>query len=140
TWPLPTGLGGVFGDFVLKLPALFTGSYPKGLFGLVVAAILFVPALWLMFFGAGLIGRRAVVVAPADEPEESFEDFDEDEDTGSDGFVALGILAHWWLSACAFVRRRFLPAREDDAEDEFDLPVHPATERRVAAGAGDERR
>ena len=30
TWPLPTGLGGVFGDMVLKLPALLIGSYPKG--------------------------------------------------------------------------------------------------------------
>src|SRR5690606_33618112 len=27
TWPLPTGLGGVFGDMVLSLPALVTGSY-----------------------------------------------------------------------------------------------------------------
>ena len=30
TWPLPTGLGGVFGDMVLKMPALFIGGYPTG--------------------------------------------------------------------------------------------------------------
>ena len=36
TWPLPTGLGGVFGDMVLKLPALLIGAYPKGLFGVLV--------------------------------------------------------------------------------------------------------
>src|SRR5690606_40693616 len=58
TWPLPTGLGGVFGDFVLNVPAYFTGSYPKGILGLVIASLLFVPALWLMFFGAGIIGRQ----------------------------------------------------------------------------------
>ena len=31
TWPLPTGLGGVFGDMVLKVPALFIGGYPTGM-------------------------------------------------------------------------------------------------------------
>ena len=31
TWPLPTGLGGVFGDMVLKIPALVIGGYPTGL-------------------------------------------------------------------------------------------------------------
>ena len=31
TWPLPTGLGGVFGDMVLKVPAPLRGGYPTGL-------------------------------------------------------------------------------------------------------------
>ena len=30
TWPLPNGLGGVFGDMILRFPALFTGTYPTG--------------------------------------------------------------------------------------------------------------
>src|SRR5665213_3609777 len=31
SWPLPTGLGGVVGDLMLKLPALFLGHHPRGL-------------------------------------------------------------------------------------------------------------
>ena len=37
TWPLPTGLGGVFGDMVLKVPGAFTGGYPTGLFATALA-------------------------------------------------------------------------------------------------------
>jgi S-DNA-T family DNA segregation ATPase FtsK/SpoIIIE len=141
TWPLPTGLGGVFGDFVLNIPAYFTGSYPKGIFGLVIASLLFVPALWLMFFGAGIIGRRAAVAAPLDEAEDGFDEFDGDEDEGSGGFVALGILAHWWLSACAFVRRKLPLSQADEVDDEDDFPIMPQkAERRAAPSIADERR
>ena len=40
TWPLPTGLGGVFGDMVLKIPALLLGGYPTGLFAAFVVMLL----------------------------------------------------------------------------------------------------
>ena len=58
TWPLPTGLGGVFGDMVLKIPALLIGAYPTGFFAVVVV-VLFVapPALVLFAYGSGLIMR-----------------------------------------------------------------------------------
>src|SRR5262245_59023448 len=54
TWPLPTGLGGVFGDMVLKLPALFIGSYPKGAAAIVVMILLVPPATVLFAYGSGL--------------------------------------------------------------------------------------
>jgi S-DNA-T family DNA segregation ATPase FtsK/SpoIIIE len=56
TWPLPTGLGGVFGDMILRFPALFTGAYPTGVFATVLGCIIAVPAAWMMVFSAGLIG------------------------------------------------------------------------------------
>ena len=40
TWPLPSGLGGVFGDMVLKIPAVLIGGYPTGLFASVLAVLL----------------------------------------------------------------------------------------------------
>lgn len=139
TWPLPTGLGGVFGDFVLNIPAYFTGSYPKGILGLVIASLLFVPALWLMFFGAGIIGRRAAVAAPVDEVEDGFDELDAEDDDGSGGFVALGILAHWWLSACAFVRRKLPAGHADEADDDHDDDF-PVMSQKMEPRAIDERR
>ncbi|TIL77740.1 MAG: cell division protein FtsK, partial [Mesorhizobium sp.] len=55
TWPLPTGLGGVFGDMVLKIPGIAVGGYPKGLFASIVAVVLAAPALWLFAYGSALI-------------------------------------------------------------------------------------
>src|SRR5215475_11779898 len=34
SWPLPTGLGGVLGDMVLRIPRLFSGTYPGGFFAM----------------------------------------------------------------------------------------------------------
>src|SRR5690606_12521885 len=61
TWPLPTGLGGVFGDMMLKVPGFFAGGYPTGLLATVLAAVFALPALWLFAFGAALLSRPAYV-------------------------------------------------------------------------------
>ncbi len=58
SWPLPSGLGGVMGDLVLKLPSLALGGYPTGLAALVIGAVLLAPALYLFAFACGLVGRR----------------------------------------------------------------------------------
>jgi S-DNA-T family DNA segregation ATPase FtsK/SpoIIIE len=125
TWPLPSGLGGVFGDMVLKLPALLSGGYPRGLLAAVLMLLFGLPALWLMMFATGLIGRRAL---PADdfaasEDEDADEDF-VDADDDDDGVPALGAVFHWWLSARAFVRRLSGPRDTgidyDDTPDEID--------------------
>ena len=145
SWPLPTGLGGVFGDFLLSVPAFFTGGYPQGILGFVVAALLFAPGLWLMFFGAGLIGRRPVVAAE-EEIRETFSDFDdedvdEDEDRISKGAVIMGFVTHWWLSARAFVHRKLPHVAEEDDEFEDDFPViAKRDDRRTEPGEFEERR
>ena len=110
TWPLPAGLGGVFGDMVLKIPALFTGGYPTGLLAGVLAVLLLVPALPLFAYGSGLLGRKngfAAATAPAarKKVEEDAASFDDDEEDEDEGILALGAITHWWLSARAFVRR-----------------------------------
>ena len=67
TWPLPSGLGGVFGDMVLKIPGVLTGGYPTGLFASVLAVLLLAPAICLFAYGSGLYARKngfAVMSAP----------------------------------------------------------------------------
>ncbi|RFC68360.1 MULTISPECIES: DNA translocase FtsK [Mesorhizobium] len=113
TWPLPTGLGGVFGDMVLKLPSLFIGAYPSGWKGAIVALVLLMPALVAFSYASAIIARgpepkqekkAELPMRHAGQP--AMEDGDEDEDDGF-SFAFLGAVTHWWLSAQHFFRRRF---------------------------------
>ncbi|WP_378946976.1 DNA translocase FtsK [Mesorhizobium sp. ANAO-SY3R2] len=135
TWPLPTGLGGVFGDMVLKVPGLFIGGYPKGLVATVIGVLLIAPAIWLFAHGAGLLNRQngfAVINAKPkpDMREQDFASFDDEDDEDGEGFMALGAVTHWWLSAKAYLRRRAAKRREEDG---YDLPVKRESAWRQAA-------
>ncbi|TJV08663.1 MAG: cell division protein FtsK, partial [Mesorhizobium sp.] len=47
--------------------------------------------------------------------------FDNDEDEGDEGILALGAITHWWLSLRAYLRRRAARRRErDDFEPEME--------------------
>jgi S-DNA-T family DNA segregation ATPase FtsK/SpoIIIE len=138
TWPLPTGLGGVFGDIVLKVPGMVTGGYPTGWAASLVAVILAGPTIWLLAFGSGLTSRPngfAVMddadVAPEREPDNlAFDDEEEGE-----GILAIGAITHWWLSFRAFLRRR---AARRSAHDEFGgLDARPPSAWRQAAARVD---
>ncbi len=120
TWPLPTGLGGVFGDMVLSAPAFFIGDYPTGFLGVIVAALLIAPAAWLLLFGAGVFGRSVLPESDSQDDSEE-EDADADDSEGEGGSVAFGILAHWWLYVTSFVRRRFA-VHGPDLPEEYDVP------------------
>ncbi len=115
TWPLPSGLGGVFGDIVLKIPALITGGYPVGLLALIIGATLCIPAVTFAAYGSGLLFRRPVE-DEADRPPLSA--YNAAEEIGDDDekapFVAFGAVVHWWLAARAFARRRMAKRVEDD--------------------------
>ena len=123
TWPLPTGLGGVFGDMVLKIPAMALGGYPTGLIATVHRrSCCAVPALFLAAYGSALLfrsnGFAAIEEQPArDVPEVNDLAFDDERD---EGILALGAITHWWLSARAFVRRRLASRRVED--DFYDAP------------------
>ncbi|MEO5758366.1 MAG: DNA translocase FtsK [Mesorhizobium sp.] len=126
TWPLPTGLGGVFGDMVLKIPGLALGGYPTGLIASVIALLLAAPTLWLFAYGSALLGRKngfaiqeESVVDPRDQDDLLF---DNEEDEGDEGILALGAITHWWLSLRAYLRRRAARRRE---EDDFEPRMEP---------------
>ncbi len=116
TWPLPTGLGGVFGDMVLKVPGAFTGGYPTGLFATALAILFLAPALFLYAYGSGLTSRThgfAVKAEPARREAVEEDAFDDDGDD-DDGMLALGAVTHWWLSLRAFARRTAARFRTHD--------------------------
>jgi DNA segregation ATPase FtsK/SpoIIIE, S-DNA-T family len=94
-WPLPTGLGGVVGDALVRAPAVVFG--PPGIaYRLVLGLILFTAMTATFLIAAGLGSR------PVEEELTSIEDDDtpfiEDDDDGS---VSLGWIFHALMSAKA---------------------------------------
>src|SRR5882757_1049952 len=94
-WPLPTGLGGVVGDALVRAPAVVFG--PPGLAYRLVLGFLLLIALVATFLIASGMGSR-----PQEEELTPIEDDDapfvEQEDNGS---VSLGWLFHAVMSAKA---------------------------------------
>ncbi|MCV3734824.1 DNA translocase FtsK [Rhizobium sp. TRM96647] len=112
TWPLPNGLGGVFGDMILRFPALFTGAYPTGILASILGAIVAVPAGWLLVFSAGLIGNDPVdedEIAPPASVERTRTVSEPDEEDEAEGplMVIAGALTHAWYTNQARLRRLF---------------------------------
>src|SRR4051794_23031906 len=94
-WPLPTGLGGVVGDALVRAPAVVFGP-PALVYRLVLGFILFA-AMFATLLVSGGFGSR-----PKEEELTPIEDDDapfvEEEDRGS---VSLGWLVHAIMSAKA---------------------------------------
>ena len=142
-WPLPNGLGGVLGDMVLKIPAAFIGGFPSGIVAVVLGLLLAPPAGWLLAFGAGLIGRPAIIDAA---PEGARPDEEEDDDEASSGSLALGALVHAWYTLRGRLRRltglsrlrqtRAMPDGPLDLNSDYDRADGT---RHAAARAGGER-
>src|SRR5271155_3640917 len=91
-WPLPTGLGGVVGDAILRAPTVFLGTPLAGFYRLLAAIVLGVAALVAFASAAGLAWR-----GPADgkDAHDSDEDDDEESDEEDDGaWISLGRLMH----------------------------------------------
>src|SRR5690348_14787482 len=124
SWPLPTGLGGVCGDAMLRLPGLFVPL--RGLSLLVIAVVL----------GAGALAAISVAAGPH-APWSKMQAADEDDDPKADeaeaerdrGSAWLGMIVHALLSWKArFVRLvrgmprapRIAPAAGGRMEPRFD--------------------
>src|SRR5664279_2129986 len=94
-WPLPTGLGGVVGDALVRAPAVVLGP-PGFLYRLVLGTILFAAGVATFLFASGMGWR------PQQDDLTSIEDdeapFEQDEDGGS---VSLGWAFHAAMSAKA---------------------------------------
>src|SRR6266702_491223 len=94
-WPLPTGLGGVVGDALVRAPAVVFG--PAGfIYRLVLGLILFAAMLAAFLFASGWGSRtRDEELTPIEDDDEPFV---EEADRGS---VSLGFLFHAFMSAKA---------------------------------------
>ena len=95
-WPLPTGLGGVVGDALVRAPAVVFG--PPGFIYRLVLGILLLAAMTATFLFASGWGARAreQELTPIEDDDEPFAE--EEEDRGS---VSLGFLFHALMSAKA---------------------------------------
>ncbi|QFI67923.1 Cell division protein FtsK [Sinorhizobium alkalisoli] len=148
TWPLPNGLGGVFGDMILRFPALFTGAFPTGTFATVLACLLSAPAAGALVYSAGLIGvseedEEEPVAEPAASKARTIRDELEDEDDEGPLTLLMGSLAHMRFTAQARLRRAFgmsgsrSAKRPDDPydfnDDEFGTLNEPVRPKAVAA-------
>jgi S-DNA-T family DNA segregation ATPase FtsK/SpoIIIE len=95
-WPLPTGLGGVVGDALVRAPAVIFGP-PGTIYRLVLGVILFVAMAATFLIACGLGAReREEELTPIEDDDAPFEE--EDEDRGS---VSLGWLFHALMSTKA---------------------------------------
>jgi DNA segregation ATPase FtsK/SpoIIIE, S-DNA-T family len=94
-WPLPTGLGGVVGDALVRAPAVVLGP-PGFVYRLVLGTLLFAAGVAAFLFASGMGSR------PQEDDLTSIEDddtpFEEDEDAAS---VSLGWAFHAAMSAKA---------------------------------------
>jgi S-DNA-T family DNA segregation ATPase FtsK/SpoIIIE len=94
-WPLPTGLGGVVGDALLRAPAVVFGP-PGIVYRLVLGVILFAAAVATLLIAGGLGSRpQEDELTPIQDDDAPFE---EEEDDGS---VSLGWAFHAAMSAKA---------------------------------------
>ncbi|MBJ6132793.1 DNA translocase FtsK [Ochrobactrum sp. Q0168] len=140
SWPMPIGLGGVFGDMLLRFPGLFIGQFPQGAIASAIALVLAFPALWLCLFASGIIGRGIINPAQPAQRGRADEDFDEDEETAG-GFQFIGALTHLVLTTTAnFKRLTGLSRRQSRDEDFGDMrAVRRSAETRNGAEAGRRR-
>jgi DNA segregation ATPase FtsK/SpoIIIE, S-DNA-T family len=97
TWPLPTGLGGVVGDALVRAPAVVFG--PPGFTYRLVLGLIFLAAMTVTFLMASGMGSQ-----PRDEEMSAIEDDDapfEEEEEEDRGSVSLGWFFHALMSAKA---------------------------------------
>jgi DNA segregation ATPase FtsK/SpoIIIE, S-DNA-T family len=97
SWPLPTGLGGVVGDALVRAPAVVFGP-PGFTYRLVLGIVLFA-AMAATFLIAGGIGSRPLDEEEATEIVDDDAPFEEDEE--DPGSVKLGWAFHALMSAKA---------------------------------------
>ena len=122
SWPLPTGLGGVFGDALLHVPALAFGHALHGV-ALLFAALLFgIATAATVAFAAG-IGRKR----PSERSIMREADDDGEEDESDRASAWLGMIAHALLSWKARAGRLFRRPQRTP------LPGNSLTWRRQAA-------
>ncbi|MET1416166.1 DNA translocase FtsK [Roseibium sp. HPY-6] len=137
SWPLPTGLGGFFGDTVHQIPAIITANMTSGAATIVGGLGLGVPAIFFLLSAAGWLGAKDSVEGepaaergkPARAPKghgRSIEDElgleDEDSESRLSAFFSafMGQAEHLRLQSAAQLRRITGLKRAQTAPDDED--------------------
>jgi S-DNA-T family DNA segregation ATPase FtsK/SpoIIIE len=118
SWPLPTGLGGVAGDAVLRLPAMLFGAPLGGLTRFVLCVVFALTTAVTLWVACG--GRSQAKKSVARDLDEGDEEEFEDEEAGEDrGSAWLGMIVHALLSWKARIGRMI----RGEARARTPLPV-----------------
>jgi DNA segregation ATPase FtsK/SpoIIIE, S-DNA-T family len=96
TWPLPTGLGGVFGDALLQVPALLAHAALHGFALFLVSALLALATFIALALAVGLRWPRPRAATPVLRNDDEMLEHDESEDDRA--YPWLGMIAHAALS------------------------------------------
>jgi S-DNA-T family DNA segregation ATPase FtsK/SpoIIIE len=123
-WPLPAGLGGVTGDWMLRFPAALAGGALSGPLRAVVVVALAIGALICLAVVAGF-GFHPLAGGA-----------DEDEDSEQRASISIGWITHGFLSVKARLRRLLLrraPLRAPSVRD--TTMTERRSEPRLDAGA-----
>jgi DNA segregation ATPase FtsK/SpoIIIE, S-DNA-T family len=136
-WPLPSGLGGVIGDAMLRLPQKLLGLHLTNSYRMVMATVLGVAALVAFAGAAGFIWREG----SEDDEEDAAEDEDEDADEAA--WISLGRLTHAVLSFRARLarllrRRASMPVASRRAGAPANSRIEPRFDKEEAAPDDDE--
>jgi S-DNA-T family DNA segregation ATPase FtsK/SpoIIIE len=110
SWPLPTGLGGVAGDALLRVPALIFGAPLSGLTLVAISAVLAIATAATLVLAVGYRKPERKILVRLAEPQEIGEEQDAPEDRASAwlGMIEHALLA--WKSRIGRALRR-APAR-----------------------------
>jgi DNA segregation ATPase FtsK/SpoIIIE, S-DNA-T family len=122
-WPLPSGLGGVVGDAILRVPVVLFHMPLAGTPRLVAAVVLGFAALMTFGLAAGIIFAGEVEHYDDgyadDEEDEDEDEEDAEKEAGDSAWVSLGFIEHHllsfraWLGRALFRRERApLPSRD----------------------------
>ena len=109
-WPLPSGLGGVFGDALLGVPGFLLGAPLTGFEFVTAAVVLGMAAIVLLSVAAGWYWRATEKPVSRRPRQPQFEHEDLDADDDDHGSVSLGMITHALLSAKARIARWLRPA------------------------------
>jgi S-DNA-T family DNA segregation ATPase FtsK/SpoIIIE len=157
SWPLPSGLGGVIGDLLLRFPAVIFGGEPHGIGAIIWGIPLAALSTALLLFSCGALFKGAAQARRTRRREIADTDkevFVEEEDEGYDGdFVhdgedrrgarlslVFGMLIHLgfrvamllrWLFAALFRAIGRMRARDDEFAIVYDERIEPMMGDRV---------
>lgn len=106
-WPLPSGLGGVAGDLLLKLPLLISGGSLSTMNRIGLAAVfgLLLALTLAVAFGMGFRSAGFIEADEEDDVEEEDEDDVETDDAPGRTVISLGALIHGFLAIKARIFR-----------------------------------
>jgi len=125
SWPLPTGLGGVIGDLVLRVPAAVVGPL-GGTFQIVIAVVLGCGAVASVAIASGVGLQR-----PAATSRSRNHEVDSGDREGG-AAISIGMIVHGLLSLKALVTR--LTARREGRKAAVPVAaVEPRMEPALAA-------